>query len=112
MEERVLELANEQVSNHLSSRDPHGDAESGQVERGAEHISQTEGQHGRNPALSQLERPASVLGHHVLLDGAAAEVVDGTGGVVFSLERASREGILVASKDVEVVIGLLFSRQE
>lgn len=100
------ELANEQVANHLTSSDPNSDAESGEIERGAKHVSKTERKHRRNPTLSELESPASILGHHVLLDRSATQVVNRTGRVVLSLERSSGESVLVAGKDVEVVIRL------
>lgn len=102
----ALELANEQVAKHLSRRDPNRDAEGGQVECRAEHIGEAKWQHGRNPALSEFERPAAVFGHHVLLDASAMKVVHRSSRVVLRFERSGRESVLVAGEDVEVVVGL------
>lgn len=105
------ELANEQVADHLSRRDPDSDAKSWQVERRAEDIGQTERKHGRDPTLSKLESPAAILGHHVLLDRSAAKVVHATSGIVLSLESSGGEGVLVTGENVEVVVGLHYAYQ-
>lgn len=68
-------LADEQIANHFSCSDPDSDTKGGQVERRAEHIGETKGKHGWDPALSKLERPAAVFRHHVLLDRSAAKMV-------------------------------------
>ncbi|KAJ9477967.1 hypothetical protein PHBOTO_001549 [Pseudozyma hubeiensis] len=100
-----LELADEQVANHLSRGDPNSDTKGRQIERRAQHVRQTERQHGWDPTLSEFQRPAAILRHHVLLDGPTAKMVDRSGRVVFCLERASWESVLVPGQDVEVVVG-------
>lgn len=98
-------LAQEKVSDHFTRSDPDGDPEGGQVEGRRENIGETKGKHRWDPALSEFESPASAFRHHVLLDRAAAEVVNGSGGIVLGLERTGWERELLANKNVEVVVG-------
>lgn len=99
-----LELALKQVADHLASGDDRGAPEGREIERAAEGIGIAEEQHGRDPAARILEREAA-LGHLVLLDGAADEVVDGAGRVDLGLVLAGDVGLLGAGEDVEVVVG-------
>lgn len=99
-----LELALKQVADHLAAGNDGGAPEGREIERAAEGIGIAEEQHGRDPAARILEREAA-LGHLVLFDGAADEVVDGTGRVDLGLVLAGDVGSLSAGEDVEVVVG-------
>lgn len=80
-----------------------------EVEGAGEGVGVPEEEHGGDPAAGVLEGEA-VLGHAVLLDDAAAEVVDGAGGVDLGLEVAGGVGELRAREDVEVVVGRVAAR--
>lgn len=97
-------LADEQVAHHLSGSDPYGDTESRKIQCGAKHVCETKWQHRWDPTLGQLQRPASILWHHILLDRAAPQMVDTSRRIMFCLERTCRERILATRQDVEVVV--------
>jgi hypothetical protein len=99
-----LKLALQQVPTHLPSRDPRHAPQSWEVEGARQTIAETEEHHGRDPAARVLEREAAV-GHLVLLDGAAAQVVHAARVVDLGLVLAGDVGELCAGKDVEVIVG-------
>ena len=98
-----LHLSLEQVGDHLPAGNARGSPQSREVKSAREGIGIAEEKHGRNPAAGVLERKARRV-HLVLLNLAAAEVVDGTGRVDFGLVRTGDVGELSALEDVEVVI--------
>lgn len=100
----ALELAKSQVAQHLLGREPGRLPQGRHVQRARQAVGEAEEEHGRDPAARVLEREAA-LGHLVLLDVAAAEVVDGARGVHLRLVLAGNVGLLDAGQDVEVVIG-------
>lgn len=75
-----------------------------EVERAGQAVGKAKEEHGRDPAARVLEREAG-LGHLVLLDVAAAQVVDASRGVDLGLVLAGHVGRLGAGEDVEVVVG-------
>ena len=96
-------LETQQIQDHLPTSHPARIPQRRQVERAGEAISQTKRNHGRNPATRIFQRKAGRI-HLVLLDGAAAEMMDGARRVDLRLERARRVGRLCALDDVEVVV--------
>lgn len=99
-----LELAPGQVAQHLAPGDPRHAPQRGEVERGAQTVGEAKEEHGRDPTARVLEREAA-LGHLVLLDGAAHEVVHAALGVDLGLVLARHVGQLGAREDVEEVVG-------
>lgn len=96
-------LGKQQVPDHLAAGDGDGAVEGGEVEGAEEAVGEAEEQHGGDPAAGVLEGKAA-LGHLVLLDGAAAEVVDAARGEDLGLVVARRVGPLLPRQDVEVVV--------
>lgn len=74
-----LQLEAQQVGNHLTTSDASCSPQGGEVQSAGEGIGVSEEEHGRDPAASVLEREAGRV-HLVLLDLAALQVVDATGG--------------------------------
>lgn len=107
--ERPLELAQGQVAQHLAGGDEGHAPEGGEVEGGGEAVGEAEEEHGGDPAAGVLEGEAA-LGHLVLLDDAADEVVDGARLVDLGLVGAGGVGELGAREDVEVVVGRVAPR--
>jgi len=99
-----LELALEQVGDHLPAGDDNGAPESGEVEGAAKSVGKAEEEHGRDPAASVLEGKAA-LRHLVLLDLTPREPVHAARRVDLSLVLARSVDDLGARQDVEVVIG-------
>lgn len=98
------ELALEQVPAHLPTRDPGGPPESGDVEGAGQAVGEAEEEHGRDPAARIFEGEAA-LGHLVLLDVAAAQVVHAALGIHLGFVFAGGVSELRAGQDVEVVVG-------
>ena len=98
-----LQLEPHQSPNHLPTSHPSRSPQRREIQRRRKRISVAKEQHGRNPAARVLQSKARRL-HLVLLDLAAAQVVDGAGGVDFGLEVAGRVSELRAGEDVEVVV--------
>ena len=99
-----LQLTLEQVVDHLATSDASGIPEGREVEGAGQAVGKAKEEHGRDPASSVLEREAA-LGHLVLLDIAAAKVVDAAGGIHLGLVLARDVSQLSSRKDVEVVVG-------
>lgn len=99
-----LELAKQQVSNHFTASDVGGSPKGREVQRGAQTISETKEQHGRDPAAGILKRETA-LGHLVLLDSATVQMVDRASRVDLRQILARRVRPLLAGQNVEVVIG-------
>jgi hypothetical protein len=99
----ILQLELEQVANHLAARHPRRRPQSREIQCRRECVGVSEEKHGRDPAARVLEREAA-LGHLVLLDGAADEVVHRPGRVDLGVVLAGRVGPLLTRQDVEVVI--------
>lgn len=104
-----LQLSQREIPQHLAAGDVGGAPEGGQVEGGGEAVGEAEEEHGRDPAAGVLEGEAG-LGHLVLLDGAAAQVVHGAGGEDLGHVLARRVRPLLAGEDVEVVVGRVPAR--
>lgn len=100
-----LELAHQQVGDHLTASDIAGAPEGVEVERAKEGIGVAEEKHGRDPTTRVLEGEATAIGHLVLLNVAAAQVVHATLRVHLGLILARYIGGLGAEQNVEVVIG-------
>lgn len=98
------ELALEQIANHLLARDIRRLPQRREIQRAGQAVGEAKEEHGRDPAARVLEREAG-LGHLVLLDVAAAQVVHAAGRVDFRLVLAGHVGHLRAGQDVEVVVG-------
>jgi hypothetical protein len=98
-----LELAQQQVSNHLTAGDPSRPPQRWEVERRAQAIGEAKEQHWRDPAPSVLEGEAA-LRHLVLLHGATVQVVHGTRRVNLREVLAWCVCPLLARQDVEIVI--------
>lgn len=94
----------EQVLDHLAAGDHSSPKERGEVERRRNRVRKTERQHRGDPALSELQRPASRLGHHVLLHNTTGEVVHRTRRVLLALKVPGLVGVLRTRQDVEVVV--------
>lgn len=99
----ISNLGKQQVPDHLAAGDGDSAVEGGEVEGAEEAVGEAEEQHGGDPAAGVLEGEAA-LGHLVLLDGAAAEVVDAARGEDLGLVVARRVGPLLPRQDVEVVV--------
>lgn len=99
-----LKLPAQQVRDHFAAGDSRRGPQGREVKGAGESIGVTEEKHGRDPTTGVLEGKARLL-HLVLLDLAAAEVVDGARGVDLRLKSARNESDLSSLKDVEVVIG-------
>lgn len=69
----------------------------------------TKRQHGRDPALRELERKAR-SGHAVLDRVAASEVILAAGSVDGGVQVSGRGGVLLAHQDGEVVVGHVHAR--
>lgn len=104
-----LDLADEEVANHLDGSDIGRAPQGRDVEGAEEAVGKAKEHHGRDPAAGVLKGEA-VLGHLVLLDVAAAQVVDGARGVDLALKLAGDVGPLLAGQDVEVVVGRVAAR--
>ena len=104
-----LQLELQQVANHLTTGHPCGRPQSREIEGAGEGIGVTEEEHGGDPATGVFERKAR-LGHAVLLDVAAVQVVHRALGVHLGLEVARCVGKLGALENVEVVVGSVTSR--
>lgn len=100
-----LDLAHQQLSNHLLASDAHRRPQRGEVDGAEQAVREAEEQHGRDPAAGVLHGEAARLGHHVLLDVAAVHPVHAAGRVHLGLELARHERVLRARQDVEVVVG-------
>jgi hypothetical protein len=100
----LSELALEQIANHLPARNVRRLPQRREVKRAGQAVGEAKEEHGRDPAARVLEREAG-LGHLVLLDVAAAQVVDAAGRVDLGLVLAGHVGQLSAREDVEVVVG-------
>lgn len=98
-----LELGLEQVGNHLATSDDRGAPQGREIQGAEERVCVSEEEHGRDPAASVLKGEAA-LGHPVLLDVAAAEVVHASGGVDLGLKLAGDVGRLGARQDMKVII--------
>ena len=79
------------------------------IERTGERICKAKRQHKRNPTLSELQRPTTLV-HLVLLDVATTKMVHGAFGIAFLDERVRWVGPLLALEDVEVVVGGVATR--
>lgn len=99
-----LDLETQQVANHLSTSDTGSVPESLDVEGAGKAVGKAKEEHRGDPATGILEGKAR-LGHLVLLDDAAAQVVHGAGRVDLGLVLAGDVRLLDASKNVEVVVG-------
>lgn len=104
-----LDLALEQVANHLAAGDARGVPQRRKVQSAGETVGEAKEQHGRDPATGVLECEAA-LGHLVLLGNAAVHEVDAAGRVLLRLVRARSVRPLLALEDVEVVIGRVSTR--
>lgn len=104
-----LQLELQQVADHLTTGHPRSRPQSREVEGAGEGIGITEEEHGSDPATRVFERKAR-LGHAVLLDVAAVQVVHRALGVHLGLEVARCVGKLGALENVEVVVGSVTSR--
>lgn len=98
-----LELALEQIGNHLTSSDARGSPQGREVKGAREGIGVSEEKHGRDPAAGILEGEARGL-HLILLDLTAAKVVNATGRVDLGLVGTGDVGKLGALEDVEVIV--------
>lgn len=105
----LLELALEQIGNHLATGDTGRRPQGGEVEGAGQTVGEAKEEHGRDPAAGVLERKAALV-HLVLLDVAAVQVVDGALGVDLGLVLAGDVGELGAVEDVEVVVGGVAAR--
>lgn len=99
-----LQLGLEEIANHLLARNVRRLPQRREVERAGQAVGEAEEEHGRDPAARVLEREAG-LGHLVLLDVAAAQVVHASRRVDLGLVLARHVGHLGAGEDVEVVVG-------
>ena len=104
-----LELPLEQVGDHLPAGDARRLPQGGEVEGAGQAVGEAEEEHGGDPAAGVLEREAA-LGHLVLLDVAAAQVVYAAGRVHLGLVLSGDVGRLYAREDVEVVVGRVAAR--
>jgi hypothetical protein len=100
----LLQLALDQVVDHLATGDASGVPESREVEGARKTIGEAEEEHRRDPATGVLESEAA-LGHLVLLDVAAAKVVDAASRVDLGRILARDVSQLSSGEDVEVVVG-------
>lgn len=100
----ISELALEQIANHLLARNIRRLPQRREIQRAGQAVGKPKEEHGRDPAARVLEREAG-LGHLVLLDVAAAQVVHAARRVDFGLVLAGHVGHLRAGEDVEVVVG-------
>lgn len=98
-----LDLASQEVANHLDSSDVGSAPQGRDIEGAEEAVGEAKEHHGRDPAAGVLEGEA-VLGHLVLLDVTAVQVVDLTGAIDLALKLAGDVGPLLAGQDVEVVV--------
>ena len=105
----ALELALQQIRDHLPARHNSSAIERREIKRAGETVGEAKEQHGRDPATGVLEREAA-LGHFVLLGGAALQVVHAALRVDLGLVLARSVGPLLAGEDVEVVVGGVASR--
>lgn len=99
-----LDLAAQQLANHLAGGDSGGVPEGLDVEGAGEAVGEAKEEHGGDPAAGVLEGEAR-LGHLVLLDDAAVQVVHGAGRVDLGRVLAGHVRLLDAREDVEVVVG-------
>ena len=99
-----LQLALDQVVDHLATGDASGVPKGREVEGAGKTVGETKEEHGRDPATSVLESEAA-LGHLVLLDIAAAKVVNATSRVDLGGVLARDVSQLSSGEDVEVVVG-------
>lgn len=103
-EHSALELGAEELTNHQFASNVRRLPEGREVERARQAICEAKEEHGRDPAAGVLHGEAA-LGHLVLLDLAAAQVVHAAGRVHLGLVLAGHVGHLRAREDVEVVVG-------
>jgi hypothetical protein len=94
----------QQVLHHLSSSNPRRSPQSWRVQGTGQAIGESKEQHGWDPTSCVLEGEA-LLGHLVLLDRATLKMVDTALSPDFGLILARNVALLLARKDVEVVIG-------
>lgn len=100
----ILKLPVQQVLAHVLSSKVRGTQEGVQVPGGERAVQEAKRQHQGDPTLGQLQGPPA-RGHQVLLDVTLDQVVDVTGVVDLGSQRVRGSGLLVASQDVEVVVG-------
>lgn len=98
-----LQLAPQQIANHLSTSDPSRPPQSREIQRRRESISIPKAQHRRDPASGVLKRETGFV-HLVLLDGAAMKMVHAPLRIDLWFIGARRIGELGASQDVKVII--------
>lgn len=108
----LLKLPNQQIRPHLPRRHPRRPPQRIEIKRAEKRIRIPKEQHRRDPAPRVLERKAPALGHHVLLDLSAAQVVHRALGIDLGLvvARARRVRQLVPGQDMEVVVGCVPAR--
>lgn len=100
----TLQFHLQQVLDHLATGDARSRPQSREVKGTREGIGVTKEEHGRDPTTRVFQGKARV-GHPVLLDLAATQVVDGAPGVDLGIVGTGGEGELGALEDVEVVVG-------
>lgn len=100
----LLQLTLEQVANHFPPRDPCRLPQRGKVKSARQAVGKAEEKHGGDPTAGIFESKAAV-GHLVLLDVAAAQVVDASCRVDLGLVGSRDVGRLDAGENVEVVVG-------
>jgi hypothetical protein len=98
-----LELPFEGIGDHLATSDARGSPKGREVQGARKGIGVSKKQHRRDPATGIFQGEAR-LGHLVLLDLAAAKMVNGSSRVDLGLEFSRNVSDLSAGEDVEVVI--------
>ena len=93
---RLLYLPNQQILDHLPSRNVHRLPQCRHIERAACQVSQPKCHHGRDPASCILQCKAT-LRHAILLNLAAVQVVYVAGTVDFGIVAAERVGALLST---------------
>lgn len=104
-----LQLAPQQIPNHLSTSDPRRPPQSREVQGGRKGIGIPEAQHRWDPTSGILEGETCFI-HLVLLDGAAMKMVHASLRIDFWFVGAWCVGKLGPSQDVEVIIGCVPTR--
>ena len=100
---KCLDFAMQQIPDHLSSCDLDCAVQRVEVKRAEKRVRKAKGQHGWNPALGQLQRPAAFM-HLVLPYNTSLHKVDRALGVHIHDKRMCIRNPLLTLQDVEVII--------